>query len=101
MCLVGRVVAAAAPATASPELVGAVPGGVTVARTGVLLHPAGGDHSGEPTLDHPGAITVGGDEVEQRLAGRAPPGPYVARADLALLDQDVGVQRDPEQVIGG
>src|SRR6266545_2917741 len=38
---------------------------------------------------------------QQRRPGRAPPRLDIARTDLALLDQHVGVEHDPEQVVGG
>src|SRR5436305_14709041 len=47
-----------------------------------------------------GAAPVRGEVGQDRRAGGAAARPDVAGADLALLDEHVGVQRDGEQVVG-
>src|SRR2546423_15642347 len=47
----------------------------------------------------PGAAPVSGEVGQHGRAGGSPPRADVAGADLALLDEHVGVQRDAEQVV--
>src|SRR5690625_1868070 len=47
------------------------------------------------------SLAVALDEGGERRAARTAAGAYVAGARLGLLDEDVGVEADAEQVVGG
>src|SRR5690606_39524358 len=59
----------------------------------------GGDERGQGV--GAGTSTVPVEQVEQLPAAGTAPRADVAGAGLGLLDEDVGVEGDPEEVVGG